>query len=47
MVLGLGTPEIILIIVILAVFFFGLPKVKEWVEAFKSAKKETKKTKKK
>ena len=43
MPLGLGTPEIILIAVVAAIFFFGAPKVKEWMAAFKEHKKEAKK----
>jgi len=39
MVLGLGTPEIIFIAVIAAIFFFGAPKVKEWADTFKNQKK--------
>jgi len=39
MVLGLGTPELVIIALIAIVFFFGLPKVKEWVDTF--GKKDT------
>lgn len=38
MVLGLGMPEIIIIALVVIVFFFGLPKVKEWVDTFKKDK---------
>jgi hypothetical protein len=40
--LGLGTTEIVLIVLAGGIFFFGLPKVKEWVEAFKSHKEQAK-----
>jgi len=42
MVLGLGTPEIALILVAVGIFFFGLPKMKEWVSAFKKKKEDAK-----
>lgn len=37
---GLGTPEIVLIAIGGAIFFFGLPKVKEWRSAFEEKKAE-------
>lgn len=40
--LGLGTPEIILIAVVAIIFLFGAPKVKQWFETFKATKKEAK-----
>ncbi len=40
---GLGTPEIILIVAVIALFFFGRPKVMEWVKTFKETKQEAKK----
>ena len=39
MVLGLGVPELIFIAVVAGIFLFGAPKVKEWVDTFKSQKK--------
>jgi len=42
-IMGLGVPEILLIIVIAGIFFFGAPKVKEWLNTFKETKKEAKK----
>jgi len=36
----LGAPEIILIIVVIAIFFFGKDKVLDWARTFGSAKKE-------
>lgn len=39
MVLGLGVPELLFIAVIAGIFLFGAPKVKEWVDTFKSQKK--------
>jgi Sec-independent protein translocase protein TatA len=42
MVLGLGVPELIIIIVAAALFFFGAPKVKEWIDTFKKTKNEAK-----
>ena len=39
MVLGLGVPELIFIAVVVGIFLFGAPKVKEWVDTFKSQKK--------
>jgi len=41
MVLGLGMPEVVIIALVAIVFFFGLPKVKEWVDTFSKTKKET------
>lgn len=41
-ILGLGTQEIILIAVVGAIFLFGAPKVKEWLNTFKETKKEAK-----
>ena len=40
MVLGLGMPEVVMIVLVAIVFFFGLPKVKEWVDTFSKTKKE-------
>ncbi len=40
---GLGTPEIILLLVVAAIFFFGAPKVKDWLSTFNKTKKEAKK----
>lgn len=42
-IFGLGTPEIILLALIAGIFFFGLPKMKEWFKAFTEAKTEAKK----
>jgi Tfp pilus assembly protein FimT len=42
MVLGLGTPELVVIAIAGLIFMFGAPKVMEWFKAFRSAKEEAK-----
>lgn len=42
MVLGLGMPEIVIIVLAGGIFFFGMPKVKEWITMFKENKNQAK-----
>lgn len=39
---GLGTPEIVMLIIVGAIFLFGAPKAKEWWNTFKNVKNEAK-----